>query len=77
METHTIHFEGMTAAQAQCFSGSQDKNLNTLSELFGTDIIFRDDTVTFRCRDEQTESHLLCTRSTRSPQRNGHYPTAM
>lgn len=59
METHTIHFEGMTAAQAQCFSGSQDKNLNTLSELFGTDIIFRDDTVIFRCRDEQTEQITL------------------
>ncbi len=52
MELQSIQLNGMSASQALCFSGSSDRNLSVLSEYFGTEISFRDNTIYCRCDDE-------------------------
>ena len=51
-ETKTISLSGMTALQAISLIGTEDRNLKTLSDCFGKEISFRDNTFTVQNCDD-------------------------
>ncbi len=57
-DTKKIVFEEMNQFQAMSLVGSEDRNLNVLSDLFGKEISFRDNTFTVKDCSKQTAEQI-------------------
>ena len=51
--------EHLSASEAAELIGYQDRNLNRLCELYGAEIVFRDNQFTIRCQDPEAVAEIL------------------
>ena len=51
---YVLSMEHLSASEAAELIGYQDRNLNCLCELYGAEIIFRDNQFTIRCQDRKS-----------------------
>ena len=51
--TYVLSMEHLSASEAAELIGYQDRNLNCLCELYGAEIVFRDNQFTIRCQDPE------------------------
>ena len=57
--TYVLSMEHLSASEAAELIGYQDRNLNCLCELYGAEIIFRDNQFTIRCQDPEAVAEIL------------------
>ena len=57
--THVLSMEHLSASEAAELIGFEDRNLNCLCELYGADIVFRDNQFTIRCEHPEAVAETL------------------
>ena len=57
--TYVLSMEHLSASEAAELIGYQDRNLNCLCELYGAEIVFRDNQFTIRCQDPEAVAEIL------------------
>lgn len=57
--TYVLSMEHLSASEAADLIGYQDRNLNCLCELYGAEIVFRDNQFTIRCQDPEAVAEIL------------------
>ena len=57
--TYVVSMEHLSASEAAELIGYQDRNLNCLCELYGAEIVFRDNQFTIRCQDPEAVAEIL------------------
>ena len=57
--TYVLSMEHLSASEAAELIGYQDRYLNCLCELYGAEIVFRDNQFTIRCQDPEAVAEIL------------------
>ena len=57
--THVLSMEHLSASEAAELIGFEDRNMNCLCELYGADIVFRDNQFTIRCEHPEAVAETL------------------